>query len=108
MNNLTIEQFNKLGAQLQKIVSYHYAPNTVNLKNFTFVKEIHNDLEEIGSNPKEGIDGHACYILKWDELPKEYFLKVELTSDSYGDNVSLKSLTIVKGKSRQITVFEYE
>lgn len=106
MNDITIEQFNTL---LENIEVYtQYLGNKKTDSKIKLVKrELITDLRINKSQEKEGKEGEEIRI--FDVFPNtDYFLKVNIGTNSYVENEFLRSLKIVKKSEKTIKVFEYE
>lgn len=67
-------------------------------------KEVVNEVDgDYGSQGEQGLTYEVYDI----GLEAGMFVKLSITTDSYGDNESISGLEFVQGKEKKVTVYEF-
>lgn len=75
-------------------------------KYFKNHKKGHQGIGNNNSNGHQGEHNEYFKFYKHPELPEGVFMRETYNTDSYGDNDFIVKVEFVKGKEKQITVFE--
>ena len=79
-----------------------------NLQIYTLEKP-NNLIHEEVINTCSGDQGEEGETIRvFDVFDGKFFLKLNIGTDSYGDNEFVRSISIVQGKTKKVTVYEFE
>lgn len=82
-----------------------------NLRIYTFENPSNMIHEQVintcnGDYEDQGEEGETIRV--FDVFDGKFFLKLNIGTDSYGDNEFVRSISIVQGKTKKVTVYEFE
>lgn len=81
-----------------------------NLHNNTYLIDTRKGYQGIPNDYSDGMQGEyneTIKIFRTDKFPEGYALVCKYHTDSYGDNESLESCQLLKGKEKSIIIYEH-
>lgn len=93
--SLSIKKLNKALSQIQRFTN-----TTKDMIYERVIKEI-----DTRGEGEQGEEGEIIRV--FDVLEDGWFLKANIGTDSYGDNHFVRSIQIVRGQTKTVTVYEF-